>query len=148
RDLFHTVMAFSAREVGQFGAPSLITRITNDVTQVQVFTLLALAMFVNAPILLVGGCIMAVIESGSLSLILLVVIPVMTVVFGAIVWRMYPLFGQMQERIDRVNQILREQISGIRVVRAFVREPDERRRFGSANADLTDTSLRIGYLFA
>jgi len=148
RDLFHTVMGYSAREVGQFGAPSLITRITNDVTQVQIFVLMTLTLFVTAPIMIVGGVIFAVREDGTLSLILLVAVPILLLSVGQVALRMHPQFVKMQDRIDRVNQVLREQISGIRVVRAFVREPDEAKRFGTANADLTETSLKTGRMMA
>jgi ATP-binding cassette, subfamily B, multidrug efflux pump len=148
RDLFHTVMGYSAREVGQFGAPSLITRITNDVTQVQIFVLMTLTLFVTAPIMIIGGVIFAVREDGTLSLILLVAVPILLLSVGQVAWRMHPQFTKMQNRIDRVNQVLREQISGIRVVRAFVREPDEAKRFGTANADLTETSLKTGRMMA
>ncbi len=148
RDLFHTVIGYSAREVGQFGSSSLITRITNDVTQVQVFTLMSLTLFVTAPIMIVGGVIMAVREDGPLSLILLVSVPILLLSVGQVAIRMHPQFTKMQDRIDRVNQILREQITGIRVVRAFVREPDEAARFGGANADLTETSLKTGRMMA
>jgi ATP-binding cassette subfamily B protein len=148
RDLFHTVISYSAREVGQFGAPSLITRITNDVQQVQVFTLMSLTLFITAPIMIVGGVFFAVREDGPLSLIILVAIPFLVVSVGQVAWRMHPQFTKMQNRIDRVNQILREQISGIRVVRAFAREPDETARFGKANGDLTETSLKTGRMMA
>lgn len=148
RDLFHTVMGYSAREVGQFGAPSLITRITNDVQQVQVFTLMSLTLFITAPIMIVGGIIFAVREDGPLSLIILVAIPFLALSVGQVAIRMHPQFTKMQDRIDRVNQVLREQISGMRVVRAFVREPDETARFGKANADLTETSLKTGRMMA
>ena len=148
RELFHTVMGYSAREVGQFGAPSLITRITNDVTQVQVFVLMTLTLFVTAPIMIIGGVIFAVREDGPLSLILLVAIPILLLSVGQVAIRMHPQFTKMQNRIDRVNQVLREQISGMRVVRAFVREPDEAVRFGAANADLTETSLKTGRMMA
>jgi ATP-binding cassette subfamily B multidrug efflux pump len=148
RDLFHTVMGYSAREVGQFGAPSLITRITNDVTQVQIFVLMTLTLFVTAPIMIIGGVIFAVREDGTLSLILLVAVPILLLSVGQVALRMHPQFTKMQNRIDRVNQVLREQISGIRVVRAFVREPDEAKRFGTANADLTETSLKTGRMMA
>jgi ATP-binding cassette subfamily B protein len=148
RDLFHTVMSYSAREVGQFGAPSLITRITNDVQQVQVFTLMTLTLFITAPIMIVGGTIFAVREDGPLSLIILVAIPFLFLSVGQVALRMHPQFTKMQDRIDRVNQVLREQISGIRVVRAFVREPDETGRFGKANGDLTETSLKTGRMMA
>jgi ATP-binding cassette subfamily B multidrug efflux pump len=148
RDLFHTVMGYSAREVGQFGAPSLITRITNDVTQVQVFVLMTCTLFVTAPIMIIGGLFFAIREDGPLSLILLVAIPLLLVSVGSVALRMHPQFTKMQDRIDRVNQVLREQISGMRVVRAFVREPDEAARFGRANADLTETSLITGRMMA
>jgi ATP-binding cassette subfamily B multidrug efflux pump len=148
RDLFHTVMSYSAREVGQFGAPSLITRITNDVTQVQVFVLMTCTLFVTAPIMILGGVFFAVREDGPLSLILLVAIPILLLSVGQVAIRMHPQFTKMQDRIDRVNQVLREQISGMRVVRAFVREPDEAARFGTANADLTETSLKTGRMMA
>ncbi len=148
RDLFHTVMGYSAREVGQFGAPSLITRITNDVTQVQVFALMSLTLFVTAPIMIIGGLFFAIREDGPLSLILVVAIPVLLLTVGQVALRMHPQFTKMQNRIDRVNQVLREQISGMRVVRAFVREPDEAARFGTANADLTETSLKTGRMMA
>ncbi len=148
RDLFHTVMGYSAREVGQFGAPSLITRITNDVTQVQVFVLMTLTLFVTAPIMIIGGVIFAVREDGPLSLILLVAVPILLLSVGQVALRMHPQFTKMQDRIDRVNQVLREQITGMRVVRAFVREPDEAQRFGTANGDLTETSLKTGRMMA
>jgi ATP-binding cassette subfamily B protein len=148
RELFHTVMGYSAREVGQFGAPSLITRLTNDVTQVQVFVLMTLTLFVTAPIMIIGGVIFAVREDGTLSLILLAAIPILLLSVGQVAIRMHPQFTKMQDRIDRVNQVLREQISGMRVVRAFVREPDEAARFGKANADLTETSLKTGRMMA
>jgi ATP-binding cassette subfamily B multidrug efflux pump len=148
RDLFHTVMGYSAREVGQFGAPSLITRITNDVTQVQVFVLMSLTLFVTAPIMITGGVILAIREDGPLSLILLVAVPILLLSVGQVAIRMHPQFTKMQDRIDRVNQVLREQISGMRVVRAFVREPDETGRFGTSNGALTETSLKTGRMMA
>ena len=120
-DLFHRVMDFSTEEVAHFGAPSLITRITNDVQQVQMLVLMGCTLLVAAPIMIVGGVIMAVREDGPLSLLLLVSVPALVISIGAIVVRMVPQFAQMQVRIDRVNQVLREQITGIRVVRAFVR---------------------------
>ena len=141
-------MGYSAREVGQFGAPSLITRITNDVTQVQVFVLMTCTLFVTAPIMIIGGLFFAIREDGPLSLILVVAIPVLLLTVGQVALRMHPQFTKMQNRIDRVNQVLREQISGMRVVRAFVREPDEAARFGTANADLTETSLKTGRMMA
>ena len=126
----------------------MITRITNDVTQVQVFTLMTLTLFVTAPIMIIGGVIFAVREDGALSLILLVAVPILLLSVGQVAIRMHPQFTKMQNRIDRVNQVLREQISGMRVVRAFVREPDEAVRFGKGNADLTETSLKTGRMMA
>jgi ATP-binding cassette, subfamily B, multidrug efflux pump len=146
--LFHQVTDFSAQDVAAHGAPSLITRITNDVTQVQILVLMSCTLLVAAPITIVGGVFFAVREDGPLSLLLLVSIPVLVICVGLVIIRMIPQFQVMQERIDRINQVLREQITGIRVVRAFVREPDEAARFGEANDDLTLTSLRAGRLMA
>jgi ATP-binding cassette subfamily B multidrug efflux pump len=145
-DLFHRVTSFSTREVDQFGSPSLITRITNDVQQVQMLVIMLCTMFVAAPITIGIGIVLAVREDGSLSLILLVAIPLLLLAVGLVIVRMVPQFQMMQIRIDRVNQVLREQIIGMRVVRAFVREPLETDRFGVANSDLTLTSLRAGRL--
>jgi ATP-binding cassette subfamily B multidrug efflux pump len=146
--LFHRVTNFSAQDVASYGAPSLITRITNDVTQVQILVLMSCTLLVAAPITIVGGVIFAVREDGPLSLLLLVSIPVLVICVGLVIIRMVPQFQVMQDRIDRINEVLREQITGIRVVRAFVREPDEAKRFGAANDDLTLTSLRAGRLMA
>ena len=146
--LFHQVTDFSAQDVAAFGAPSLITRITNDVTQVQVLVLMSCTLLVAAPITIVGGAFMAVREDGPLSLLLLVSVPVLIVAVGLVIIRMVPQFQVMQVRIDRINEVLREQITGMRVVRAFVREPHEARRFGGANDELTMTSLRAGRLMA
>ena len=146
--MFHQVTAFSAREVGTFGAPSLITRISNDVQQVQLLVVMVATMAVAAPITIVAGIIAAMRQDLGLSAILAVSIPVAAVVLGVIVAKMVPAFRLMQERIDQINRVLREQITGIRVVRAFVREPLERERFARANADLTDTALRAGRLMA
>ena len=146
--IFHQVSDFSAREMGQFGAPSLITRITNDVQQVQMLVLMTCTLLVAAPITAVGGVVMAIREDGGLSWILTVSIPVLVICILSVVSRMVPQFRKMQERIDTVNRVLREQITGIRVVRAFVREPAEAERFGDVNADLTDTALRAGRLQA
>jgi ATP-binding cassette subfamily B protein len=148
RNIFHRVTSFSAQEVEHFGAPSLINRITNDVQQVQMLVLLSLTFLVAAPITITGGVIMALREDVGLSTLLAVSVPVLVVCVGFVVRRLIPTFRAMQTGIDTVNQVLREQITGIRVVRAFVREPDERERFGVANDDLTDTSLRAGRLMA
>ena len=137
--IFHQVGEFSAREVNQFGAPSLITRTTNDVQQVQMLVQMTCTMLVAAPITAVGGVIMALREDLGLSWLIGVAVPALAISIGLIVSRMVPQFRKMQTRIDVLNRVLREQISGIRVVRAFVREDVERERFGRANADLTDT---------
>jgi ATP-binding cassette subfamily B multidrug efflux pump len=148
RDLFHQVTGYSAREVNRFGAPTLITRITNDVQQVQMLVVMGCTLAVAAPITLVGGVILALRQDVGLSAMLLVSVPTLVIAVGIVVTRMIPQFREMQLRIDNVNRILREQITGIRVVRAFVREPDEVDRFGRANDDLTATSLRAGRLMA
>jgi ATP-binding cassette subfamily B multidrug efflux pump len=146
--IFHSVTGFSAREVGEFGAPSLITRITNDVQQVQMLVVMSLTILAAAPITLVVGTILAIRVDGPLSLLLLVAIPALVIGVGLVVWRMIPQFQAIQERIDRVNEVLREQIIGIRVVRAFGREPHEARRFKQANDELTVRSLNAGRLMA
>lgn len=146
--LFRQVTSYSAREVGDFGPASLITRVTNDVQQVQMFVVMTLTLFIAAPIMSVGGIIMALREDVGLSWTIIVAIPLMVTGVGLIVWRMVPQFRRMQDRIDGVNQVLREQLTGIRVVRAFVREPAERVRFEKVNAELTDTALRAGHLQA
>jgi ATP-binding cassette subfamily B protein len=146
--VFHHVGRLSAREVGTWGAPSLITRSTNDVQQVQMLVLMSVTMLVMAPIMCVGGIVMAVREDLSLSKLLLVAIPVLAGSIGVIVGRMIPQFRAMQPRIDTVNRVLREQIMGMRVVRAFVREPVEAARFDDANGELTLTALNVGRLQA
>jgi ATP-binding cassette subfamily B protein len=146
--LFHRVTGFSTREVNGFGAPSLITRITNDVQQVQMLLFMTCTLLIAAPVTAIGGVILAVREDGGLSLLLLVSIPVLLIAIGLVISRMIPQFRLMQVRIDRVNQVLREQITGMRVVRAFVREPEEGARFGTANDELTTTSLAAGRLMA
>jgi ATP-binding cassette subfamily B multidrug efflux pump len=142
--LFHRVGTFSTREVQQFGAPSLITRTTNDVQQVQMLVLMTCTIAVSAPIMMVGGVIMALREDMGLGWILAVVVPALFLCVGFVVSRMVPNFRLMQGRIDEVNRVLREQITGIRVVRAFVREPYEKQRFGKANDDLTDVAVAAG----
>jgi ATP-binding cassette, subfamily B, multidrug efflux pump len=148
RDLFHSVTGYSAREVGQFGAPSLITRTTNDVQQIQMLVVMAVTMMITAPLNLVIGIFFAVREDIGLSVIIVFAIPAAVLSLGSIVYRMVPSFQAMQMRIDRVNLVLREQISGMRVVRAFVREPQETARFSQANDELTQTALRAGRLMA
>jgi ATP-binding cassette subfamily B multidrug efflux pump len=142
--LFHRVGSFSSREVYQIGAPSLITRNTNDVQQVQMLVLMTCTMMVAAPIMMVGGVLMAMREDLGLSWLLAVCVPILFLAVGFIISRMIPGFRLMQTRIDAVNRILREQITGIRVVRAFVREPVETQRFARANDDLTQVAVRTG----
>ncbi|GGM62772.1 multidrug ABC transporter ATP-binding protein [Micromonospora sonchi] len=146
--VFGHVNTFSAREVARFGAPSLITRNTNDVQQVQMLVLMSCTMLVAAPIMSIGGVVMALREDVGLSWLMLVCVPVLAILLGLVIRRMVPGFRLMQTRIDAINRVLREQITGIRVVRAFVREPYEVRRFAAANADLTATALRTGRLMA
>ncbi len=146
--IFGRVLAFSAREVNRFGAPSLITRTTNDVQQVQMLVLLSATMLLSAPITMIGGIIMALREDIGLSWLVAVAMPVLAGAIFVVVRQMRPLFRIMQDRIDTVNRVLREQITGIRVVRAFVREPDETKRFAKANGELTDVATRVGRLQA
>ncbi|OKK01267.1 ABC transporter ATP-binding protein [Amycolatopsis sp. CB00013] len=146
--IFHRVQDFSAREVGQFGTPSLITRTTNDVQQVQMLTLMAFTLMVSAPIMCFGGIIMALNQDVTLSWLLVLAVPILGVSVGVIIAKMRPAFRLMQERIDKINQILREQIMGIRVIRAFVKDTHERRRFTKANTELLDVSLVVGRLMA
>lgn len=146
--IFHTVSEFSEREVSQFGAPSLITRTTNDVQQVQMVTLMSLTLFISAPMLAIGGVIMALQQDVGLSWLMAVSIPVLLIAVGLIMSRMVPLFRLMQKRIDTVNLVLREQLTGIRVIRAFVREGHETNRFATANSELTQTAISAGRLFA
>ena len=142
--IFDRVLSFSSREVNQFGAPSLITRTTNDVQQVQQLVMMTAFMIVQAPIMMIGGLIMALREDIGLSWLIAVAVLVMGGIIGLILLQALPLFRSMQTRIDTLNRVLREQISGLRVIRAFVREPYESERFAAANRDLTDTSLRVG----
>ncbi|MEX1134862.1 MAG: ABC transporter permease, partial [Acidimicrobiia bacterium] len=142
--IFHRVADFSSREVAAFGAPSLITRNTNDVQQVQTLVLMTLTMMVMAPIMMVGGVIMALRQDVGLSWLVVVAVPLLGVIVGFIISRMVPEYRVMQERVDTVNRVLREQTSGIRVLRAFVREPFEAERFGRANRELTDVSITVG----
>ncbi|MCP9212129.1 ABC transporter ATP-binding protein [Streptomyces sp. NEAU-Y11] len=146
--VFDRVQSFSSREMGHFGAPSLITRTTNDVQQVQMLCLMGFTLMVSAPIMCVGGVIMALNQDVPLSGLLLLIVPVLGVIVTLIVRRMRPLFRGVQERIDTVNRVLREQITGIRVIRAFVRDGHERDRFTGANGELMDVSLRAGRLMA
>ncbi|HTW75226.1 MAG TPA: ABC transporter ATP-binding protein [Steroidobacteraceae bacterium] len=146
--VFRRVSDFSGREVARFGAPSLITRDTNDVQQVQTLVAMTCTMMISAPIMCIGGIIMALHEDLGLSWLMGVSVPLLAASIGVIIQRMVPQFRLMQERIDVINRILREQLGGIRVIRAFVREPLEARRFATANLQLTDTALRAGRLMA
>lgn len=146
--IFARVGEFSEQEVTKFGAPSLITRSTNDVQQVQQLVLMSATMLVTAPMLSIGGVIMAVRQDVQLSWLIAVAVPVLLIAVGLLTARMVPLFRKMQKRIDTVNRVLREQLTGIRVVRAFVREDIETARFAQANEDVTDTALRAGRLMA
>jgi ATP-binding cassette subfamily B protein len=146
--LFHRVTDFSTREVGVFGAPSLITRITNDVQQVQMLVVMSCTLAVAAPITLVGGIVLAMQQDMGLSWLLLISLPALALSVGGVVRKMIPIFRRMQERIDGTNGVLREQITGVRVVRAFVREPEETERFDEVNDELTQTSLLAGRLMA
>ncbi|KOG40872.1 ABC transporter ATP-binding protein [Streptomyces resistomycificus] len=146
--VFDRVQSFSAREVGHFGAPSLITRTTNDVQQVQMLALMTFTLMVSAPIMCVGGIVLALGLDVPLSGVLVAVVPVMGICVTLIVRALRPLFRSMQVKLDTVNRVLREQITGNRVIRAFVRDEYEQDRFRKANADLTDTALGAGNLLA
>ena len=145
--IFGRVMRFSAREMNSFGTASLITRNTNDVQQIQIFLQMALTLMVAAPIMMVGGVIMALHEDVTLSLLLVVAVPLMALIVLTMLFVAVPQFKSMQVKIDRINQVLREQITGVRVIRAFVRADDEERRFAVANASLTATGLRVNRIF-
>ena len=146
--VFTRVQAFSAAEINRFGTPSLITRNTNDIQQIQLFLQMALTMMVIAPIMCVGGIILAMHEGAALSPLLAVAVPVMAAFIIVVLMLVVPQFRSMQVKIDRINQVLREQITGVRVIRAFVRGRSEERRFGDANASLTATALRVNRIFA
>lgn len=146
--VFDRVQSFSGREVGRFGAPSLITRTTNDVQQIQMLVLMTCAMMITAPIMCVGGILLALNQDVALSGLLLVIVPVLGAFIGVLVSRLRPVFREMQQRIDTVNRVLREQINGLQVIRAFGKDLHEQRRFGAANAELTGSALRVGNLMA
>jgi len=144
--VFDQVATFSSQELHTFGSASLITRSTNDVQQVQMLVFFSLNMLVQAPITGIGGVVLALRQEAGLAWIIAVMVPVMLVAVGLVILRAAPLFRVMQERIDRINLILREQITGIRVLRAFTREDFERERYEGANELLTDTNRRVGLL--
>lgn len=147
-NIFAQVGTFSENEVQHFGAPSLITRSTNDVQQVQMLVLMSATLMVTAPFMAVGGVIMAMRQNVTLSWIFVIAIPVLLIAVSLIIVRMVPHFRRMQKRIDSINRVMREQLTGMRVIRAFVREPQERARFATANAEVTDSALRAGRLMA
>ncbi|OBK71005.1 ABC transporter ATP-binding protein [Mycobacterium sp. 1274761.0] len=142
--IFHHVTGFSAAETARFGAPSLLTRTTNDVQQVQLLVQLTCTMLITAPIMSIGGIVMAVHQDAGLAWLLLVSVPVLAAANYWIVSHLLPIFRVMQRLIDEINRVMREQLSGIRVIRAFAREPFERNRFAEANRALADTALTAG----
>jgi len=146
--LFRKVMEFSQQETNVFGTPSLITRNTNDVTQVQMVLVMAFNIMIMAPIMAVGGVVMAIREDVPLSGLLVVIIPTVILVISLVALRALPLFRSLQSKTDRVNQVMREKLAGMRVIRAFARTEREERRFDEANRDLTATQLRVNQLFA
>lgn len=147
-ELFRKVQSFSQTEVDRFGAPSLITRTTNDVQQVQMAVVMGLNVMIFAPVMCLGGIIMALRQDVPLSMSIIVIVPVMGIILAMIMQRALPLFKRMQAKIDRLNQVVREKLSGVRVIRAFVKTDYEQRRFDEANLDLTSTALWINRLFA
>ena len=146
-EVFDRVSGFSEREISAFGAGSLITRNTNDVQQVQMLVMMSCTMLVTAPFMAVGGIVMAVTRAPGLSWLIGVSVPVLLVAVGGIVGRMLPLFRSYQDRLDAINRVMREQLTGIRVIRAFVRERAERQRFEGANTDIAWVGERVGRLF-
>ncbi|HVU71481.1 MAG TPA: ABC transporter ATP-binding protein [Mycobacteriales bacterium] len=146
--LFHRVTGYSARELNGFGAPSLINRITNDVQQVQMLVVFLCTLVLSAPVTAVGGIVLAMREDRGLSALLALSIPVLGLAMTVVIRRLVPQFRRLQTEIDAINRVLREQLTGIRVVRAFVREPEERARFDDANRDLTRTAMAAGRLMS
>jgi len=144
QDIFDKAISFSSREMNTFGAPTLITRNTNDVQQVQMLVLMTATMIIGAPLMMIGGIVMALREDVGLSWLIVVAVVVLATIIGAIITQVMPLFKVMQTRVDALNRVLREQISGLRVVRAFVRESTEAARFDRANADLAETATAVG----
>ena len=147
RDVYRKVDSLSTLEATKFGAATLITRGTNDVQQIQMLVLMTFTFMVSAPIMAIGGVIMALREDAGLSWLVWVSVALLAVIVSLLVWRLLPLFRVMQEKVDAINGVLREQIMGIRVVRAFVREPFETKRYDVANRDITDVSVRVGNIF-
>nr|MBP9015328.1 ABC transporter ATP-binding protein [Candidatus Atribacteria bacterium] len=148
RAIFYKVESFSQADLDKFGTPSLITRNTNDVHQIQMLVLLGLNIMVMAPIMCIGGIIMALRQDVVLSSSIIIIVPIMAVVVWILLSKATPLFRSIQVKIDRVNQIMREKLMGVRVIRAFVRNDYEVRRFDEANRDLTTTTLRVNRIIA
>ena len=146
--LFSRVQQFSDREVNHFGTPTLITRTTNDVQQVQMLAIMTFTLLLSAPIMCIGGIILALHQDVRLSSLLVIAVPLLGVILTLIISRMRPLFKVMQERLDNINRVLREQITGVRVIRAFVRDPQERDRFEGASSELFGVQLGAGKLMA
>ncbi|MBN9325479.1 MAG: ABC transporter ATP-binding protein, partial [Cellulomonas sp.] len=146
-EVYHQVSGFSEREISQFGAGSLITRNTNDVQQVQMLAMMGSTMLVSAPLLAIGGIVMALRQDVGLSWIIAVAVPALLIIAGLVISRMVPLFRSYQLKLDAVNRIMREQLTGVRVVRAFVRETIEAERFRLANTDIMVVGRKIGSLF-
>jgi ATP-binding cassette, subfamily B, multidrug efflux pump len=146
--IFSQVLKFSDREVNQVGTASLITRTINDVQQVQMLTIMTFSLAVSAPVMCIGGIVLALNQNVPLSSLLLVAVPLLGIIVALAITRMRPLFRQVQERLDTINRVLREQITGVRVIRAFVRDQQERERFGAASNELFGVSLRVGRLMA
>lgn len=148
RDVFSHVQNFATPDISTFGAPSLVTRATNDVQQIQMILTFVLTIMVMAPVMAAGGVVMAIRQDAGLSLLLVVAVPILAAVMVAGMVKLRPLFKVMQERIDAVNRIMREQLTGVRVIRAFVRQSEERSRFMTVNAELRDVSISTGYVMA
>ncbi|POZ88314.1 ABC transporter ATP-binding protein [Petrotoga sibirica] len=148
RDLYYKVMSFSQNDIDKFGTASLITRNTNDVYQIQMLVLIMLNVMILAPIMAIGGAIMAIRQDVVLSTSLLVIIPLMGIVVFFLMRKAIPLFRSMQIKLDNVNRVLREKLMGVRVIRAFVKEKSEEKRFDKVNSDLTQTAIKVNRLLA
>ena len=148
QDVFTHVSDFSLQEFDELGTASLITRTTNDVTQLQQATIMVLRMFLTAPFMLIGGVIMAVSKDAKLSLVIFIAIPFIVGTIYIIMKKGYPLFQAVQKKLDRLNLVFRENLTGIRVVRSFAKEPEERKRLKTANLDLTNVSIKVNRLMA
>ncbi len=148
KSIFSKVSGFSQTDIDKFGTPSLITRTTNDVQQIQQVVMMFLNIMASAPIMLIGGVIMAIRQDAPLSLSIAVIVPVLVIVAGVLMVKTMPLFKSMQKKLDRLNQVVREKLSGVRVIRAFIRTDFEEKRYDEANLDLTKTSMRVNRMMA